>query len=174
MSITRHENLVAWQLARELERRVFAFTDKTSVACDGDFCRQIRRSSSSAPRNIAEGFGRFWPAELAHKIRVAIGELEETQDHLDKAMELKYVSEIEHLQLYGVADRAIGASVRLAEYLEAAGPEWKKNYLARKRAEYRANRARRADANRHAEGTRDSRENSGPENREPKNQDREN
>ena len=59
-------------------------------------------------------------------------------------MELTYVTETEHLELLGMADRAIGASVRLAEYLEAAGPDWKKNYLASKREQYRTKRIERA------------------------------
>ena len=87
MQIKRIEELVAWQLAKRLERLVFAFTDKPRVARDFEFCKQIRRSSSSAPSNMAEGFGRFWPGEFAHKLRIAIGELHETQDRLETALE---------------------------------------------------------------------------------------
>jgi four helix bundle protein len=144
MRIERHQDIIAWQLARELERLVFAFTDNVRVARDADFCRQIQRSSSSSSRNISEGFGRFWPAEFAHKMRIAIGELEETQDHLDKALEMRYVTGTHHLEMYALADRAIGAAVKLAEYLEAAAPDWKEDYLARKRDAYRAKRAKRA------------------------------
>ena len=106
MRIDRIEDFVAWQLARRLERLVFAFTDKEPAKKDGDFCKQIRRSAASGPRNMAEGLGRFWPAEVAHKVRIAIGELEETLDHLDKALESKYLAEEEHLEMYALADRA--------------------------------------------------------------------
>jgi four helix bundle protein len=81
MSIKRFQDVIAWQLARDLERNVFAFADKPAVARDASLCDQVRRSSAWAPRNIAEGSGRFWPAELAHTLRIAVGELEEAQDH---------------------------------------------------------------------------------------------
>jgi four helix bundle protein len=141
--IERIEDLIAWQLARKLERLVFAFTDKAPANRDPDFCRQIRKSSSSAPNNMAEGFGRFWPGELAYKVRVAIGELEETLDQLDKALAAKYVTELHHLEMYALGDRAASAAVKFVRYLEAAGPDWKKDYSARRRAEYQSRRAAR-------------------------------
>jgi len=95
---------------------------------------------------MAEGFGRFWPAEFAHRVRIAIGELEETLDHLDKALESNYITEEQHLEMYGLGNRAAGAAVRFVQYLDAAGPDWKKEYLARRREKYRAQRARRQSA----------------------------
>jgi four helix bundle protein len=141
--IERIEDLFAWQLARKLERLVFAFTDRLPASRDVDFCRQIRRSASSAPSNMAEGFGRFWPGEFAYKVRVAIGELEETLDHLDKALASRYVLDEQHLEMYALGDRAASAAVKFVRYLEAADPDWKKAYLARRREEYRARRAKR-------------------------------
>jgi len=141
--IERIEDLIAWQLARKLERLVFAFTETAPANRDVDFCRQIRKSSSSAPNNMAEGFGRFWPGELAYKVRVAIGELEETLDQLDKALAAKYVTEVEHFEMCALGDRAASAAVKFVRYLEAAGPDWKKEYLARRRAEYQSRRAAR-------------------------------
>ena len=87
MGARRYEDLAAWQLVRELERSVFAFTATSPAAKDFEYCRQIRRSASSAPRNIAEGFGRFLPGDFARFIRTARGSLEETQDHLDAGRE---------------------------------------------------------------------------------------
>jgi four helix bundle protein len=87
MIARRYQDLAAWQLARELERRVMAFTALPPVSRDVDFCRQIRGSAFSAPRNIAEGFGRFLPGDFAKFVRTARGSLLETQDHLDAARE---------------------------------------------------------------------------------------
>ena len=182
--IERIEDFIAWQLARKLERLVFAFTDRAPANNDSDFCRQIRKSSSSAPNNMAEGFGRFWPGEFAYKVRVAIGELEETLDHLDKALAAKYVTEHQHLEMYALGDRAAAAAVKFVRYLEAAGPDWKKEYLARRRAEYRSRREKRrqelqlgtpdskgnAGARATAERENPAPENPAPENPEPENQ----
>ena len=141
--IERIEDLIAWQLARKLERRVLAFTDKASVRADLDFCRQLRKSSSSAPSNMAEGFGRFWPLEFAYKMRIAIGELEETLQHLDEALDKKYLTDEQHIEMSALGDRAARAAVKFVRYLEAAGPDWKKDYLARRRETYRRSRATR-------------------------------
>src|SRR5262249_42600953 len=82
MGVRRVQDLVVWQLSREIERRVFAVTATSPAVGDRDYCLQIRKSSSSAARNIAEGFGRFRPREFARFVRIARGSLEETKDHL--------------------------------------------------------------------------------------------
>ncbi len=138
MIIRDYSEMKAWQFARELERRVYAFVGRPPAVEHDDFCKQIRRSSSSASRNMVEGFGRFWPGEFAHKLRIAIGELRETQDHLSKALEENYIDSSTKEELTQLADRAIGAAVRFAEYLDRNGEAWKKAYIERKRAEGRA------------------------------------
>jgi len=167
MRIKRIEELVAWQLAKRLERQVFAFTDKAHVARDFEFCKQIRRSSSSAPSNMAEGFGRFWPGEFAHKLRIAIGELHETQDRLETVLENKYITDAEHLEVFDIADRSIGAAVKFAEYLDAAGPDWKKDYLARRREKYRAERRLKKASQSSDAGTENPNGNGEPQNQNP-------
>jgi four helix bundle protein len=127
MVAKRYQDLVVWQLSRKLEDRVFAFTATTPALRDHDYCRQIRRSASSAPRNIVEGFGRFWPAEFARLLRIARGELQETQDHLDKGLEEGYLSASEHSEMMRLANRAIGAATRLLQYLDSVAETWKKN-----------------------------------------------
>ena len=47
----------------------------------------------------------------------------ETQNHLGDARDSKYISQIEHDELYKLADRAIGASTRLMQYLQNC-KEW--------------------------------------------------
>jgi 23S rRNA-intervening sequence protein len=67
---------------------------------------------------------------FADKLRIAIGELRETQNHLTTALDARYVSQTKYEELYRLADRAIGAAVNFAKYLESAGPDWKKNFRA--------------------------------------------
>jgi four helix bundle protein len=127
MGFKRYQDIVAWQLSRELERRIFAFTANWSTSKDVEYCRQIRRSGSSAPRNICEGFGRFFPADFARFVRTARGSLEETKDHLDAGLERTYLSDEEHRDMCKLANRALGASTRLIVYLDRAAKEWKKD-----------------------------------------------
>jgi four helix bundle protein len=121
----RYEDLVCWQLARELERRVFAFTATMPAAKDFEYCEQIRSSSSSGARNLAEGFGRFWPGENARLVRIARASLMETRDHLGAGRERGYMTASEHHELNVLANRAIGATTRYAVYLESAAERWK-------------------------------------------------
>src|SRR5258706_518117 len=120
MRITRYQDLIAWQLARKLEQRVFAFTDKPRVARDFDFCRQIRKSSSSAPRNMSEGFGRFWPAEFAHKMHIAIGEVAQTTPSDRLAREI-YKELVEINTTDTPAGNVTKAADAMAARLKAAG-----------------------------------------------------
>src|SRR4051794_29188038 len=125
------QDLIVWQLARDLERRVVAFT-ATYPACDDfEYCRQIRQSAASAPRNIAEGFGRFLPGDFARFVRTARGSLEETRDHLDAGHERGYLGPDQHMEMRNIAARALGAATRLAVYLDATAVEWKKKGLRR-------------------------------------------
>lgn len=151
MIIRKHTEMRAWQFAKKLERRVFALLATRAPQKDADFCRQIRNSARSAPRNMAEGFGRFWPAEFAHKLRIAIGELKESGDHLGEALEQNYIDEAAYDEMIELADRAIGAAVKFAEYLDQNGEAWKKAYRSRKREEGRRKRAEREQGSRSVE-----------------------
>jgi hypothetical protein len=53
----RYQDLVCWQLADELEQLVFELTATGPASRDLKFRDQIRDSSSSATRDMAEGFG---------------------------------------------------------------------------------------------------------------------
>ena len=118
MIARRFEELEAWQLARELERKVYAITETGPASRDVEFCRQIRRASSSSPRNLAEGFGRFLPGDFGKFVRNALGSLNETKDHLAAGAERGYLTRQAHDELVRLLDRAIGKSVNLAKYLE--------------------------------------------------------
>jgi four helix bundle protein len=148
-----YTDLVVWQLARELERGVFAFTATGRVRMDRDYCKQIRESAASAPANIAEGFGRFWPAEFAHKLRIARGELYETHDHLLKGLSENYLPVDEANRLLKLANRSIGAATRLLAYLDTHGEEWKKRFRERQKREAAAgnNRPEREQTTRRSE-----------------------
>ena len=124
LMVARHyRELVCWQLANDLKRRVYAFIAKPSVAKDFDFCRQIRGSARGGPRTIVEGFGRFRSADFARYLEYARASLMETQNHLDDALDNNYLSAADHKALFGLAGRAIGATTKLHAYLQTCkGP----------------------------------------------------
>src|SRR5438093_5747868 len=74
--------LVCWRLSHDLKCEVFDFTESGPAARDYKYRDQIRDSGASAPANIAEGFGRFVPADFAQFLKYARASLMETQNHL--------------------------------------------------------------------------------------------
>ena len=118
MIARRYEDLVCWQLANELKRRVYAFTAKMPAAGDFKYCNQIRDSARGAPKTIAEGFGRFRPPEFGRFLEFARASLMETHNHLGDARDLNYLSEAECVELCTLANRAIGATTNLHAYLQ--------------------------------------------------------
>jgi len=120
--IRRHEDLVAWQLSEQLKEKVLACTARPAVARNRDFCDDIRRAARSAPANLAEGFGRFWPHDNAKSVRTALGSLAEVQNHLRDALKERYITEDEHREMAHLTKRAIGASTRWHQYLKSCKP----------------------------------------------------
>jgi four helix bundle protein len=87
------------------------------LARDLDYCRQTADSAASGPRNIAEGFGRFAPAQFSNFLRIAIGSELETKNQLLKAWQRGALTDEEHWAGMVLCKRAIGAAVGLRRYL---------------------------------------------------------
>jgi len=117
--VRRYEDLDCWRLSYELQQLVFAKTAVGKVVRDGKFCDQIRESSRSAPRNIAEGFGRFSPAEFRRFLMIARGSLTETHNHLRHGHDQQYFDDGTFEQLSKLSARAAIATTRLMKYLES-------------------------------------------------------
>lgn len=87
----RFEDLIAWQNARTLTRRVY------EVAGTGNFLRdfglrdQMRRSSVSIMANTAEGFERARQSEFHQFLSIAKSSCAELRSHLYVAHDVKYV-----------------------------------------------------------------------------------
>ena len=118
----RYQDLVCWQLADELERLVFELTESGPASRDFKFRDQIRDSSSSATRNIAEGFGRFWPAEHANFLRIAKASLIETHSSARSGFNRGYFSEKDTDRMQRLCGRSGKAATGLIRYLESLVP----------------------------------------------------
>ena len=69
-----HTDLIAWQLANELKLAVYALIEGGALRQHPQLRDQLQRSASSAPRAIAEGFGRYLPDDFTGYLRYANGE----------------------------------------------------------------------------------------------------
>lgn len=105
--------LIAWQRADELERFAQEIIKRPTLARDRQFCEQTSDAAASAPRNIAEGFGRFAPTQFANFLRIAIGSDVETKNQILKAWQRGALTDEEHWAGMLLCKRAIGAAVGL-------------------------------------------------------------
>jgi four helix bundle protein len=119
-------DLRCWQFCRTLKVRVYAITATLPASTDVDFCSQIRRSARSAPRNIAEGFGRFTHREMSQYLKIALGSLAETQDGLIDALDQGYITKSEFDDLWALSLSAIRTTKAFKRSIdEAAEPrDW--------------------------------------------------
>ena len=108
--MSRYEDLIVWRLAHELQRGVFALTATGAASRDFKFRDQVRDSSASVTRNIAEGFGRFADGEFAWFLRVARGSLMETHNSLRDGQDRGYFTSSDCIRLQRLALRAVKAA----------------------------------------------------------------
>ena len=90
MRIERFEDIEAWQLARELTRKVYSLTKKTKFARDYGLKSQIQDAAGSSMHNIAEGFDAETNPEFIRFLRYAKRSCTEVQSELYVALDQQY------------------------------------------------------------------------------------
>lgn len=90
--IRKFEDLLAWQKARELVRKIYLATREGPFAKDYGLRDQIRRASVSVMSNIAEGFERSSSAEFHQFLVIAKGSCAEVRSQLYAALDIEYLS----------------------------------------------------------------------------------
>jgi four helix bundle protein len=114
--------LDAWKLANELKLRVYALIRSGDAHRDFEFRDQIRNAAASAPRNIAEGFGRYAPKDFSQYLRIANGSLMETTNHLQDGVDRGYFTPEQIADAQILAKRASAATTSLIRYLRDTSP----------------------------------------------------
>ncbi len=100
MKIERFEDIEAWQLARELTRKVYRLTKKPGFAKDYGLKRQMQDAAGSSMHNIAEGFDSETNAEFKRFLRYAKRSYTEVQSELYVALDEKYIAPSEFEDVY--------------------------------------------------------------------------
>ncbi|MCK9419481.1 MAG: four helix bundle protein [Nitrospirae bacterium] len=118
MKIERFEDIEAWQLARELTRKVYCLTKKPEFAKDFGLKRQIQEAAGSSMHNIAEGFDSETNAEFIRFLRYAKRSCSEVQSELYIALDEKYISTEEFEDVYEQAKRTRAAVRGFINYLK--------------------------------------------------------
>jgi four helix bundle protein len=105
MKIERFEDIEAWQLARELARKVYSLTKKKQFSLDFGLKRQIQDAAGSSMHNIAEGFDSETNPEFVRFLRYAKRSCTEVQSELYVAMDQGYITKTEFRDVYDHASR---------------------------------------------------------------------
>lgn len=112
-----HRELIAWQLADAVRRRMIALMDQPDVAKDFSFCDQADRASSSGCRNLAEGYYRHRHKEFANFVNIARSSLGELLDSLDEARIKGYLQADDHAEFNAQVVEAMRVANGLYRYL---------------------------------------------------------
>jgi len=118
VKLKSYQELEVWQKAHELTLLVFQMTERFPKADQYGIVAQVRRSASSVPANIAEGFGRGTTKEFLRSLQIARGELEETRYFMLLSRDLGRISKEAFEQVDSGCDstgrliNALGKSLR--------------------------------------------------------------
>ncbi|MBZ9671728.1 four helix bundle protein [Mesorhizobium sp. ES1-3] len=84
-TINSYKDLIVWQQAMDLAVATYALTKAWPKEELYGLTSQIRRSATSIPANIAEGYGRDNRGSYHQFLRIAQGSLKELETHLQIA-----------------------------------------------------------------------------------------
>ncbi|MEE8431279.1 MAG: four helix bundle protein [Candidatus Desulfatibia sp.] len=119
MRIERFEDIEAWQLARELTRKVYGLTKKAKFTRDFGLKKQIQDAAGSSMHNIAEGFDAETNPEFIRFLRYAKRSCIEVQSELYVALDQQYITNAEFQDVYDHAGRTRATIRGFIKYLLA-------------------------------------------------------
>ena len=90
--VVSFEDLIAWQKARELTRKIYIISNRGNFEKDFGLRTQIQRACVSIMSNIAEGFDRASRAEFHQYLVIAKGSCAEVRSQLYVANDVGYIS----------------------------------------------------------------------------------
>ena len=109
--VTRFEELIAWQKARQLAKDVYMVSQSGKFASDFGLRDQIQRAVVSIMANIAEGFERNRAGEFHQFLSIAKASCAEVRSHLYIAFDIGYIEQAKFEKLLTQAEevgRVIG------------------------------------------------------------------
>ena len=102
--ISKFEDLIAWQKARELTAKIYAITSSGNFSKDFGLRDQIRRASVSIMSNIAEGFERGAATEFHQYLVIAKASCAEVRAQLYVALDAGYLPDTQFTLLLQQAE----------------------------------------------------------------------
>ena len=122
-TITKFEDIEAWQEARELSKMVYDVTKNGEASKDFGLKDQIRRASGSIMDNIAEGFDRGGNKEFIHFLSIARASAGEVRSQLYRMKDQSYIDKEQFITMSELTLKINNKISRLCNYL--AGSDYK-------------------------------------------------
>jgi len=116
-TITKFEDIEAWQEARELSKMIYDITKVGEVSRDFGLKDQIRRASGSIMDNIAEGFDRGGNKEFIHFLSIARASAGEVRSQLYRMKDQSYINEEQFITMSELTLKINNKISRLCNYL---------------------------------------------------------
>ncbi|MEO8768886.1 MAG: four helix bundle protein [Ferruginibacter sp.] len=120
-------DLEIWQLANELEKKVYVELKNDSLSKDFALKDQMNRSVGSIADNIAEGFGRGGRLEFINFLTIARASASELQSQLVRCLNRNYISKEIYAELNELTDKTgkkIGAFIKYLNESDKSGPKF--------------------------------------------------
>ena len=92
--IKNFEELIAWQAARRLNKRVYELTARLEFKVDRALMNQMRRASISAMSNIAEGFERGNNGDFHRFLSISKSSCAELRSQLYVCLDVGYIDAV--------------------------------------------------------------------------------
>jgi four helix bundle protein len=118
-NVRRFTDLRAWQACHAFKKAIYAVCTDSPLAGDWTLRKQLEESAAGPPAHLAEGFGRFAPADFARFAAMAKASLIEAQNHLIDAVDKHYIGEDDRTELNALAEVALQEVTGLIEYLQS-------------------------------------------------------
>lgn len=118
-AITKFEDIIAWQKARELNKIIYNESNSQYFNKDFALKDQIRKSTISIMSNIAEGFERKSNKEFTYFLNVAKGSSGELRSQLYICLDLKYITQETFNQCQTLVSEISGMLNGFISYLDS-------------------------------------------------------
>ncbi len=116
-SFTRFEEIKAWQIARQLVRKIYGAVEQSECRFDLELRRQLTSAGVSVMSNIAEGFGRRNDGDFLRFLDISRASACEVQSLTYVCIDVQYMREELGTELRAIAEECISAVAGLQAYL---------------------------------------------------------
>ncbi|KAF0106468.1 MAG: hypothetical protein FD146_2559 [Anaerolineaceae bacterium] len=118
-TITRFEEIEAWQTARELTKQIYSLTERGAFGRDFGLKDQIRRAAVSVMSNIAEGFESQTQQQFIRYLGIAKASAGEFRSQLYVSRDLGYITVEQFDDAFRLAEKVSRQISRFIMYLES-------------------------------------------------------